>query len=543
MEEIADISEFNRISVKNFVKEAYLVKLDISKQPQDLVKLTVSLVLLALLLGIVNYFRPFLSKRIGSSVIQVKMTSEKLAYEDTSRSNMSKQSMIEQIPDISEFNRMPVKAFVEDSSLVKLIIRGTNSHNTRQREYWFKEDFSERAIFEGNFVFRDSTQSPHSFVDNLEQAATNHPGEVAVIVSYKDLKKYQEYFPHHHIHYYESVGSFWDFNGLSLDSNGSGSSREPRKDYKMIYEFSNDNDIWNIEKQCTGGGKEIIIDVIINAVIESVEDNILGTLAASRWQHYKHFEPDRWKKDELRDENYNLRERNRYETPKESPRIYIPAFPSGDRSPVVLYRLPSVGPEENDLKKAAFTAGKVREVVHDLQNNFNGCGWFSGNPEICIVADQKRPDEEIEIVESGKEHEYVLSCSPSLLLKWIEDGSIDSGRVLLHQSRRNPQRYFTHEVKSFYKDVEIFSRLDDAEVIVCWCNNASSNSPSDAKYFLQKFKEMNLTKRIQVKVLYSGINGFESYMSEMGLPEKYTIPSHIHYERMDEKKRAAETYA
>jgi hypothetical protein len=455
---------------------------------------------------------------------------------------MSKRRIGEQIPDISEFSRIPVKAFVEDSSLVKLIIShhqpledlldGTNSQSRRKRQYCFKEHF---ASFQGNFVFRDSKQSPHSFVDNLEKAATDHPGEVAVIVSYKDLKKYQEYFPHHHIHYYESVGSFWDFSLFDV--------QEPRKDYKMIYEFSNDKDIWNIEEQCTGDGKDIIIDVIINSVVESFDDKILRTLAASRWQHFQIFQPDRWKRDERRDENYKLRERKRYETPKESPRIYIPAFPLESRSPVVLYRLPSVGPEEKNLKKAALIAGKVRDVVYDLQNSFNGCGWFSGNPQICIVADQKKPDEEIEIVESGKEHEYVLPCSPSLLLKWIEDGSIDSGKVLLLRSRCGPSSYFTDEIKSFYKTEEILSRLDEAEVIVCWCNNASSNSPSDADYFLQKFKEMNLTKRIQVKVLYSGINGFESYMSRIGLPEKYTIPAYIHHERMDEKKRAAEKEA
>jgi hypothetical protein len=469
---------------------------------------------------------------------RVKVTAEKLRH--TSRSNMSKRRMSEQIPDISEFNRIPVKAFVEDSSLVKLIIShhqpledlldGTNSQSRRKREYCFKEHF---ARFQGNFVFRDSKQSPHSFVDNLEKTANDHPGEVAVIVSYKDLKKYQEYFPHHHIQYYESVGSFWSFDFFD-------NRREPRKDYKMIYEFSNDKDIWNIQQQCTGDGKEIIIDVIINAVIESVEDKILRTLAASRWQHFQIFEAGWWKKDEVCDENYKLRERKRYETPKESPHVYIPAFPLESRSPVDLHRLPSVGPEESDLKKAAFIAGKLREVVHDLQNNFNGCGWFSGNPQICIVADQKTPDEEIEIVESGKEHENVLPCSPSLLLKWIEDGSIDSGRVLLLQSRCGPSSYFTAEIKSFYKTEEILSRLDEAEVIVCWCNNASSNSPSDAEYFLQKFKEVNLTKNIQVKVLYSGINGFESYMSRIGLPEKYTIPDYIYYERMDEKKRAAE---
>jgi hypothetical protein len=236
-----------------------------------------------------------------------------------------------------------------------------------------------------------------------------------------------------------------------------------------------------------------------------------------------HFEPDCWKKDELYDEKHKRYERKRYKTPMKSPHIYIPVFPLEERSPIVLYRLPVVGPALNDLKKATFVAGKVKDIICNLKANFKGCGWFSGNPHICIVADQKEPNEEIEIVEPGKEHDHVLPCSSSQLWKWVQDGSVKSGKVLLYQSRYDPDRYFTNEVESFSLYQDILSRLNHAEIIVCWCNNASTNSPSSAKYLLRELKEMNLPKKIQVKVLDHGINGFEQYMTEIGLSNKCTI--------------------
>jgi hypothetical protein len=192
--------------------------------------------------------------------------------------------MIEEIPDISEFNRIPVKDFVNDENLVKLIISSPRSLEQLLREDNEKDTVEYRldcGRYKGNIVFRESTQSSQQFIDDLEKAGQINPGNIAVIVSYKDLMKYQEYFPHHRVQCYESVSSFWNFSSFGCD-------RDPRREYKKIYELSNDKEFWNIDRstQDLTSRKEISIDVIVNTVIESFEDKVLRSLAAARWKHF-----------------------------------------------------------------------------------------------------------------------------------------------------------------------------------------------------------------------------------------------------------------
>jgi len=95
----------------------------------------------------------------------------------------------------------------------------------------------------------------------------------------------------------------------------------------------------------------------------------------------------------------------------------------------------------------------ARKLLTYLQDHFNGCGWFTGTPELCLDTGNHEDDDprNNELVEPGTEHEHILPCSNPQLLEWIDEGKIQQGEVVLILSRADPDNYFADKVGSKYR--------------------------------------------------------------------------------------------
>jgi hypothetical protein len=281
------------------------------------------------------------------------------------------------------------------------------------------------------------------------------------------------------------------------------------------------------------------IDVIVNCRVNSMADLVTSVLAASRWQHFKNFHPWRWNDDDINiwtsHSPPKIRDRKRYHTPLRNPRFCIPAFHIFSiQSPILTFRLPPAGTlTAAKLERAQLQANRVKEILEHLRKSFKGCGWFAGKPDICIVTDEKCKSENEsgkeelnELVEPGTEHKYILPCANSQLLQWIEDGSIKQGKVVLIQSRFDPDRKFV-KVNSRLEPNDWTEFFDSAnsppcEVLIFWCNNASSNSPAAAKRAFAWIKKNRPRSRVRVMLLENGINGFARFIESKGFGKKFT---------------------
>jgi hypothetical protein len=156
-------------------------------------------------------------------------------------------------------------------------------------------------------------------------------------------------------------------------------------------------------------------------------------------------------------------------------------------------------------------------VIDKLQSTFNGCGWFSGTPSFTILNFNTDADKENVLCESGTEHLYALSVSSKQVVDWIMDGSVKSGKVLLVKARHDLDKLFSPEIDNNNFGAWSEERMEEiyaanAEVVVFYCNNASSNSPGHlAKYHAWVRKKHPESKQRCV-MLSNGINGLFYYM-------------------------------
>ena len=103
------------------------------------------------------------------------------------------------------------------------------------------------------------------------------------------------------------------------------------------------------------------------------------------------------------------------------------------------YRLPlteRTTPESLDLMQR--TAQKAKAVLEYLKDACRGCGWFSGEPDISILATVGGGPGRNVLARPGTEHLHVLPVDEDQMIEWIDDGSVERRRVLLVDTKGRP---------------------------------------------------------------------------------------------------------
>ncbi len=157
-------------------------------------------------------------------------------------------------------------------------------------------------------------------------------------------------------------------------------------------------------------------------------------------------------------------------------------------------------------------ADEVEKVIVKLRNTFDGCGWFTGTPQIKIVNFHTDPNQANVLCEPGTEHMYPLLVSSKKVADWIFDGSVESGKVLLVKgSYRDLDHYFNPSIDS---ELLTFEELHNsiADGIVVYCNNARSHSPERIRSYHKWLRENHPDSKQRCLMLENGVNGLYEYL-------------------------------
>jgi hypothetical protein len=158
---------------------------------------------------------------------------------------------------------------------------------------------------------------------------------------------------------------------------------------------------------------------------------------------------------------------------------------------------------------------KIKGVCAYLKQN--GCNWFTGEPQVSVIDFQQNPESPYQLVRPGIEHLYPLAVDPRQVLKWILDGSVTPKKVIMVKARFDLDMKFVGDFDFIPKDYNTkLEELADsgAECVVWYCNNSSSHSPFDTKYYLDWLRQNRPESTQRVLMLRNGISGLARHARE-----------------------------
>ncbi len=294
----------------------------------------------------------------------------------------------------------------------------------------------------------------------------------AIIVPYDHLEKLKTLFPNINVRRFENTDDFYyhavpDFY--------------PRVLHDKVIDMFHDDELWSTHHTTPVITDPFHVDVIIHANrTNSIEEIIMADLAEKRW---------------------------RYNRPLKNPKLLL--------SPLkrfVSYRLPATG-GGMPIAQLKQCADEVEKVIVKLRNTFDGCGWFTGTPQIKIVNFHTDSNKANVLCEPGTEHMYSLPATSKQVADWIFDGSVVSGKVLLVKARFDLDRSLNKTIDcANISHEELYN--SNADKTVFYCNNASSRSPGKAEYYLRWLREHHPESEQQCCVLEDGVNGLYRYFKE-----------------------------
>ncbi len=172
------------------------------------------------------------------------------------------------------------------------------------------------------------------------------------------------------------------------------------------------------------------------------------------------------------------------------------------------YRFPVTG-GGMPISQLKQCAEEVEKVIVKLRNTFDGCGWFTGTPQIKIVNFHTDPNQANVLCEPGTEHMYPLLVSSKEVADWIFGGSVESGKVLLVKgSYRDLDHYLNPSIDS---ELLTFEELhsSNADVIVFYCKYPSPDAITPYHKWL---RENHPDSKQRCLMLKGGVNGLYRYL-------------------------------
>ena len=326
------------------------------------------------------------------------------------------------------------------------------------------------------------------------------PDSTAIIVPYWKLDKLKIILGDSvEINCFEALGDVLNLGSWSRP-------HKTRRVYSQVIDLTEDEELW----EHSGGLlddqkhlKKIKVDCIINTFAYSVEEYFTRELAAKMWKGKSYREASFWNGDPgVRDH-----------TPWHNPRLLLSNLFSHD-----LYRMPVRGGASSDQEIASAIA-KYNTVSAFLQEHCNGCGWFTGTPQYCVIDLERDSTKSNVFCDPGQEHMHILPVDSRQVSEWLLDGSVTEGKVLLVQSRDdididiNSDLIFTN----YSNYSAIFAK--NAQKVVFYCNNCSSNSPNWALEYFNWMLKNHPESRQQVVLLNKGVNDLYQYMKNTGIAD------------------------
>lgn len=74
---------------------------------------------------------------------------------------------------------------------------------------------------------------------------------------------------------------------------------------------------------------------------------------------------------------------------------------------------------------------RLTDMCADLTSKFGGFGWFTGVPQFKVINFESDSTKLNQLCPVGDEHKHVLPVDSQQVLEWIQDGSVESGKVAL----------------------------------------------------------------------------------------------------------------
>lgn len=306
----------------------------------------------------------------------------------------------------------------------------------------------------------------------------------ALIVPYERLGSLQTIFPNLQIRNFECSEEYYYhiFNP------------HLRVQYDKVINMRDEHEVWeNLQPVVSSN---LHLDVIIDCLYPSTEGKVLEAFEEKKWRSIGTYREDIEWKDHI----------------VSNPEILIHHLFQAET-----YRLPLYGGGFRD-KRVHKIREQVQAALDYLKDGFCGCKIFDGEATIEWLNFPTNPSHKNILCEPGTEHEYALPVSSKEVAEWILDGSVTSGKVLLVPCRVDLDRRFKPPYDTFYWTIfdehreVIFSQ--NAEIVVFYCNNASSHSPDSIREYYEWLKKKHPQSKQRCVLLENGINGLYRYFAE-----------------------------
>jgi hypothetical protein len=125
----------------------------------------------------------------------------------------------------------------------------------------------------------------------------------------------------------------------------------------------------------------------------------------------------------------------------------------------------------------------------------------------------------------GTEHLYALPVSTRQFFKWIKDGSVKKGKVLLVRSQKGSDNEFTEEVEAVFsasseKSMEEI-HATNAKIVIFYCEDGRYSSPRDVKNYHAWLRKNHPQSKQRCMLLDFGIRGIISMLEQRYSVEEF----------------------
>ena len=248
-------------------------------------------------------------------------------------------------------------------------------------------------------------------------------------------------------------------------------------------------------------GARIAVDCLVVTDPYTVEYYVINELAARQWIGSDR-DPGDWTKPGLRGD-----------IPVHDPHFIVSNYE------LVSYRFPVFGGNDNDAGLMDF-ADCIIEVCDFLKRACGDNKWFSGSPKCSVLAFNQDGSRNT-LVDPGTEHLHVLPMYEADLYSLIGDGSVQSGKVLLIDAKRNKYGRFKKHIPYSYmlsnhplEYMEVYKK--DPKLVVFYCDHANSASPTRAVGYHEWLRREHPESRQQVQILRNGFGGWVQWLRDHG---------------------------
>ncbi len=229
--------------------------------------------------------------------------------------------------------------------------------------------------------------------------------QIALIVPYEYLSKLNSVFGPGKLRIgrFESLYDFYVYKRGYLPY----SNFKPRHQYTTVLDLSYDTELWeNTTPIFAKPSKEMRpVDILVHAETRSTECHVMCELASRMWIGSQGT-PGYWETPGVRTKDV-----------PHNPHILLAESISGFRQDVPSYMLAYRGTGDEDdwrddrttinMSTVELAKQQVREVCDYLQTHCNGCGWFTGTPQISFLGHPDRTKPNV-LTNPGDEWQYVL---------------------------------------------------------------------------------------------------------------------------------------